>query len=347
MRKLIFLFLLFPSLTFAQNFTEKEVTFWNKDKKFHLSGTLASPIGIKKFPVVVMITGSGQTDRDESLFGIKIFKTISDHLASNGIGVLRYDDRGGFKSEGPKTTFSTQTELAGDAEAAVDFLKKEFKFKKVGILGHSEGGGLAPMVQSKNVKFIISLAGPAVKGGDLLIKQNEVILKKLGMEASKVDDYIAYYFTDLVGLASQNLDSASFSKATSTLIDTYNSKVKDIPVALAMSTQKTGIPAIEKQINGIWFRSFLSTDYMPYWKNLKIPALALYGDKDVQVDASINVKALEEINKTNIQIKTLTSHNHLFQIAKTGNADEYEKLKTSVSSECLEAISTFIKGLEK
>jgi uncharacterized protein len=345
MGRLLLLFILISHSIFAQNFNEKEVQFWDKNHTFQLSGTLATPTNIKKYPVVVLITGSGQTDRDETLFGLKLFKTISDHLANNGIGVLRYDDRGGNKSGGPKTSESTQEDLASDATAAVDYLKKEFKFKKIGVIGHSEGGGLAPMIQSKNLKFIISLSGPTLEGSAILIKQNEVILKKIGMDTSKVADYIQYYFKPLVNLSKLSLDSTAFIKATSLIVDDYNAKAKDIPIALAMSTQKTSLPMVEKQINGIWFRSFLSTNYSTYWKNLKIPALALFGQKDVQVDTDLNVRSLQEMNKKNIQIKVLPNHNHLYQIAKTGNTDEYAKLKTSVSEECLKEIDAFIKGL--
>jgi uncharacterized protein len=347
MRPFLFLLIIFSNSLFAQNFKEQEIQFWDKSHTFQLSGTLATPINTKKFPVVVLITGSGQTDRDETLFGLKLFKTISDHLAANGIGVLRYDDRGGYKSKGPSTALSTQEDLSSDATAAIDYLTQEFKFKNIGVIGHSEGGGLAPMIASKNLKFIISLSGPTVKGSEVLIKQNEIIFKKMGMEAAKVDDYISYYFAPMVSLTSQNLDSAAFVKATSLIIDDYNLKAKNISFVFVASTQKVNLPTIEKQINGVWFKSMLSTDYSKYWQNIKIPALALFAEKDVQVDADVNVKALQNMNKSNIQIKILTSHNHLFQIAKTGNTDEYAKLKTSVSDECLNTISNFIKDIYK
>ncbi len=344
--KILFL-LLFSHCLFAQNFTEKEVIFKNQKKGFELSATLATPTNLSSFPVVVLITGSGQTDRDETLFGTKFFKTISDHLASNGIGVLRYDDRGGYKSKGPKTAFSTQQEMASDASAAVKFLRKTHKFKNIGIIGHSEGGGLAPMVNKKYLKFIISLSGPAVKGADVLIKQNEIIYKKLGADPSKVDDYIKYYFAPLTQLSLQNLDSTTYVTSASAIIDKYHAEAKDIPFIFTTATQKTMLGVIEDQLNSIWFKSMLSTNYTDYWNKTKVPALALFAEKDVQVDAEINIKALEKLQKPNIQIKTLPEHNHLYQIAKTGNTDEYMKLKTSVSMVCLNTVVDFIQRLKK
>ena len=133
MTKYILAFFLISKALFAQSFTEKEVTFTNNLQNFELSGTLATPKSLKTFPVVVLITGSGQTDRDETLFGIKFFKTISDYLASNGIGVLRYDDRGGNASKGPKTALSTQAQMASDAAAAVNYLHKTYKFKSLAL----------------------------------------------------------------------------------------------------------------------------------------------------------------------------------------------------------------------
>ncbi len=347
MAKYIIGLVFLSQIVFAQSFTEKEVRFTNTLQNFELAGTLATPNNLKTFPVVVLITGSGQTDRDETLFGIKFFKTISDHLASNGIGVLRYDDRGGNASKGPKTANSTQTEMASDAAAAVNYLRKTHKFKNIGIIGHSEGGGLAPMVASKFIKFIISLSGPAVLGSDVLVKQNEVIYKSLGADPQKVDDYIKYYFEPLTKLSKQTLDSVSYVNLVAQIIDNYHATDKDIPFVFMTSTNKANLGMIENQLNGTWFKSMLSTDYTAYWEKLRIPALALFAEKDVQVDATLNIRALEKLNKKNIQIKTLASHNHLYQVANTGKTDEYAKLKTSISTSCLETMTTFILNLGK
>ena len=203
------------------------------------------------------------------------------------------------------------------------------------------------MVDSKYVKFIISLSGPAVLGSSVLIKQNEAIFKSLGSDPQKVDNYIRDYFEPLMQLSSQTLDSTSYVSMVSKITEAYHASDKDIPFVFMASTNKANMGMVEKQLNGIWFKSMLSTDYTAYWKKLKVPALALFAEKDVQVDAELNIKALEKLHKSNIQIKTLAGHNHLYQIAKTGKTDEYAKLKTSVSETCLEAMTTFIHNLKK
>jgi pimeloyl-ACP methyl ester carboxylesterase len=180
-----------------------------------------------------------------------------------------------------------------------------------------------------------------------MIKQNEELFKKMGLEASKINDYISLFYKPLMGLTTQNLDSTAFVTSMTAIVANYTSQAKDIPIGFSMTLQKNNFPVFEKQINGVWYRSMLSTNYSSYWAKTKLPILALFGEKDIQVDAQLNVKALQNLNKSNIQIKVLPSHNHLFQIAKTGNVDEYAKLKTSISEECLNNITSYIKTIYK
>ncbi|MCU0378892.1 MAG: alpha/beta hydrolase, partial [Bacteroidales bacterium] len=174
-------------------YREEEVTFRNSIENFDLSGTLTLPEGTGPFPAVVLITGSGPQDRDEAIFAHKPFKVIADHLTRNGIAVLRYDDRGTGKSKGNMTKATSLT-LADDAAAAVAYLleRREIDNSKIGLAGHSEGGLIAPIVasQSGHVAFIISLAGPGVKGYDIILKQNRDISVLSGLSEAEINENI-------------------------------------------------------------------------------------------------------------------------------------------------------------
>ncbi|MCZ8215835.1 MAG: alpha/beta hydrolase, partial [Cyclobacteriaceae bacterium] len=150
----------------------EDVTFENKSAGISLAGTLTLPKKEGIFPVVILISGSGPQNRDEELMGHKPFLVLSDHLTKNGIAVLRYDDRGTALSKGDFKT-ATSADFATDVEAAMAYLKtrKEINKKKIGLIGHSEGGLIAPMVasRSKDVSFIVLLAGPGIPGDSILL----------------------------------------------------------------------------------------------------------------------------------------------------------------------------------
>jgi uncharacterized protein len=332
--------------SFGQNFDEKEVEFWDLGKSFKLSGTLTTPKGLKKFPVAVLISGSGQTDRDETFGNHKLFKTLAEYLSNNGIGVLRYDDRGGFKSQGPRTSKSTTQELGLDAVAAVKYLQKEGKFKTIGIIGHSEGGGLAPLVASKvsDVAFVISLAGPAVPGKQILSKQNKDIYANAGVPQEHVQHFIDGFFEPMLAEVIQEKDSTQKAQAISKLGEKYREQYKGQSFVLSATTNN--VSTLMKQLNSTWFVSFLKYDPIEYWASIKCPTLALNGSLDLQVDAASNIGAIERLGNKNIQTKILPQHNHLFQIAKNGGSQEYLQLKEGISEETLRHIKEFISNLK-
>jgi uncharacterized protein len=173
----------------------EEVTFFNKKEKVMLSGTLTLPSKDGKYPVVVLISGSGPQNRDGEVLGHKPFLVLSDYLTRNGIGVLRYDDRGVGKSTGVFKG-ATSFDFSKDVEAAVDFLKsrKEIDKKKIGLIGHSEGGAIAPMVAArcKEVDFIVMLAGPGISGGETLLIQQELIGRSQGISEEKLHEIRKY-----------------------------------------------------------------------------------------------------------------------------------------------------------
>ena len=162
----------------------EEVVFENKVANINLAGTLSLPTKEGVFPAVILITGSGAQNRDEELLGHKPFLVIADYLTKNGIAVLRFDDRGTAMSKGDFKT-ATTLDFSTDVEAALQYLqtRKEIDQKKIGLIGHSEGGIIAPMVaaKSKNVSFIILLAGTGIPGDELLLLQQELIGRASGI----------------------------------------------------------------------------------------------------------------------------------------------------------------------
>lgn len=171
-------------------YTTREVTFVNEKAGATLAGTLTYPIGYEagKTPVAIMVTGSGAQNRDEEIFDHKPFAVIADYLARHGIATLRYDDRGTGESKGGTDVEATTVDLADDAAAGIDFLRKSGEFGKVGIIGHSEGGLISFILGASNkVDFIVSLAGPATKGETVLISQFRQKIKLSPMAAMVPD----------------------------------------------------------------------------------------------------------------------------------------------------------------
>jgi pimeloyl-ACP methyl ester carboxylesterase len=336
--------LLLNATAFSQNFDEKEVEFWDLSQSFKLSGTLTSPKGLKNFPVAVLISGSGQTDRDETIGKHKIFKTLSEYLSNNGIGVLRYDDRGGFKSSGPSVANSTTQELALDVEAAIEYLQNVEKFENVGLIGHSEGGGIGPMVISKvkDLSFFVSLAGPGVSGKEVLLKQNKDIYLNVGVKEEHISHYLDSFFEPVLDFMVTENDSTTKANKIKSLGENYREKYKGENFALSMNTNETNIPVFMKQLNSKWFVSFIQFDPKPYWKQVDCPTLALNGSLDVQVEVKSNLGAIESLNNKYIKTKVLENHNHLFQVAKTGSLQEYAKIKEAISEETLIEVRNFI-----
>jgi len=332
----------------SQGFTEKEVEFWDLTESFKLSGTLTSPNGLTKFPVAVLISGSGQTDRDETIGKHKIFKTLAEYLSNNGIGVLRYDDRGGFKSSGPSVANSTTQELALDVEAAVEYLENIEKFENVGFIGHSEGGGIGPIVISKvkDVSFFVSLAGPGVTGKEVLLKQNRDIYLGVGVKEEHINHYLDSFFEPVLDFMVSENDSTTKANKIKSLGENYREKYKGENFALSMNTNETNIPVFMRQLNSKWFVSFIQFNPKPYWKQVDCPTLALKGSLDVQVEVKSNLGAIESLKNKHIETKVLENHNHLFQVAKTGGLQEYAKIKEAISVEALTEIKNFILQLK-
>ncbi len=322
-------------------YVSEEVEYLNPKSGFKLTGTLTRPEKAKKCPAVIMISGSGAQDRDETIFEHKPFAVIADFLTRNGIAVLRVDDRGVGGSEG-NIADATSEDFAGDVLAGIDFLKskKEINTKKIGLIGHSEGGIIAPIVATKSndVAFVVLLAGPGINGEQILYKQNDLTLAAAGMPQDVIDKNRQLQKT-IFDIILNETDSA---KQIDRLQRTYSGRM----YPMMNPEQKKAIDARVSSVNNAWFQFFLRYDPYPTLTKVKYPVLALIGSKDVQVPADDNLEAIKKAlseggNKTFKTLK-LENLNHLFQECKTGAITEYGEIEETISPEVLEILKNWI-----
>lgn len=317
-----------------------EVSFTNEKEGNTLTGTLTIPKGKGPFPAMVLVSGSGQQNRDGELMNHRPFWVIADYCARHGIAVLRYDDRGMGGSTG-EVESATSMDFSYDAEAAFDFLRKQkhIDASRVGILGHSEGGIINFMVSARRpeVAFLVSLAGPAVNGIEVLKEQQVAILRASGM----TEEMIAF---------SQNSNRQLFD-----IVESSNDReeadslmrqlVKGWGYNEELTEQTVG------QMASPWMYYFLKYDPTEAIVKTSCPALLLNGSKDLQVIASQNLPAYEKIiadyGKTNLTLHELPDLNHLFQHCETGAIEEYATIDETISPEVLEMIVEFVKKIEK
>jgi len=329
----------------------EDVTFENRRDNITLAGTLTLPKKEGKFPVVVLITGSGPQNRDEELMGHKPFLVLSDFLTRNGIAVLRYDDRGSFASKG-NFAKATSADFATDVEAAVEYLttRKDIDLKRIGLIGHSEGGIIAPMVASnrKDIRFIVLMAGTAIPGGELLLLQQELIGRGMGMKEEDLKK-TAEINREAYNIITVNNDT---SLMKTELKDFIKLKIKDVP---GMDIPKDGnVDDIVKTqltlLTSPWMLSFIKYNPALTLEKVKCPVLAINGSKDLQVPASVNLPAIENALKKggnkNFRVKELTGLNHLFQECTTGLPGEYATIEQTMSPMALNEITNWIKTLK-
>jgi pimeloyl-ACP methyl ester carboxylesterase len=332
-------------------YKEEEVTFRNNVENFDLAGTLTLPEGNGPFAAVVMITGSGPEDRNETVFNHKPFLVIADYLTRNGIAVLRYDDRGCGKSKGNYAN-ATSLSFADDAAAAVTYLlgRPEINPKKIGLAGHSEGGLIAPIVatKNKNIAFIVSLAGPGVRGYDALIQQNIDYFTVSGLSEKDLEEQL-FMLRNLFDMVIAESDQRKFAKNA---MEWYNSVLDK--KGLTPNERKDKMVVLSKaivQINNPWMRYFLATDPAPFWSEVKCPVLALNGEKDMQVNYEQNLPAIKAALKKggNKKVRTISLPmlNHLFQHCTTGAPAEYVTIEETFSPEALEIMAKWIKKTVK
>jgi pimeloyl-ACP methyl ester carboxylesterase len=330
----------------------EEVTFQNTKANISLSGTLTLPTKEGNFPVVILITGSGPQTRDEEIFGHKAFLVLSDYLTKNGIAVLRYDDRGIGQSTGDFKS-ATSADFATDVESAIAYLKtrNEINKKKIGLIGHSEGGLIAPIVaaKSKDVAFIALLAGTGIQGDQILLLQQKLIAKASGASDEEVQKTEAEN-TKAYEIIKQ---ATSIEQLKIDLTNYYKQAFKEKPNA-----DKPDGMSDDEFINLLvevyatpWMQYLMKYNPAPTLEKVKCPVLAINGAKDLQVPPKENLEGIKKAvtkggNKkvTTIELPNL---NHLFQECTTGSPDEYGTIEQTFSPTALTVVLNWIKTQTK
>lgn len=364
MKSLLIYILLSGSLvTFAQQnnrpqtptepfpYLSEPFQFDNEAVDITLHGTLTLPDGDGPFPAAILISGSGPTDRDETIFDHKIFLVIADHLTRQGIAVLRYDDRGVGQSEGNHYN-ATSMDLADDTYAAFLALAKHGKIdaKHIGLIGHSEGGMIAPIVASKTpaVDYAVLLAGPGVPIDELMAEQNRQVYKSKGLSDNELGR------NEIFNKSLYNIfdNERPVAELYDTLLPFIHSYYESIPVehqSLFSPSKEVFYMAIVGGLSSPWFRYFLQFDPESYLEKTKCPILAVNGSKDIQVISSQNLGGLEEaltkVGHKDFTVREYPDLNHLFQHCTACTVQEYAELEESFSEEVLSDVARWI--LEK
>lgn len=329
-------------------YREEEVAYRNIAGASALAGTLTIPPGNGPFPAVLMITGSGPQDRDESIFGHKPFLVIADYLTRRGIVVLRVDDRGVGASKGDVEN-ATSADFAGDVLAGVGYLRsrKEVDPKRIGLIGHSEGAIIAPMVaaQSEDVAFVVLLAAPAVPGDELLYEQGRLIASLGGAEEADLQR-VRRLQEQIFGILRKEQDIVKIEAAAQKLLSREWEQM-DEEERKQFVEKDQFIKRQMTMIRSAWFRYFIRFDPRPTLKRVRVPVLALFGEKDLQVSPTQNMpeleKALREGGNQDVSAQTLPGLNHLFQTAETGGIDEYGRIEETFSPQALQIIGDWIE----
>lgn len=327
------------------NYEIEEVVFKNTTENLQLAGTLTLPRGIHNPPIAVMISGSGQQDRDETILGHKPFWVIADYFAQHGIGVLRYDDRGvGGSEKGDDFEKVTSANFANDAAAAVAFLRSR-GYTHIGIIGHSEGGMIAPMLAAQDAKigFIILLAGPGVSGGDVLIGQTYAAGDPMEHEQ------VARFRQGMVKVYVEGTRANASHADITALLDAYM-QASAIGASMDLPTREVAVQQVMNALSGDWMEYFIKFDPAVYLEKVQCPLLALNGSKDVQVLSKENLagidKALKKGGNKHFTAQEIMGLNHLFQPATTGMVDEYETITTTFDPATLSLMKDWILKLK-
>ncbi len=326
------------------SYYSEDITFENKIAGINLAGTLTLPKKEGVFPVVILISGSGPQNRNEELLGHKPFLVLSDYLTKNGIGVLRYDDRGTALTQGNFST-ATSADFATDVQSAITYLKtrKEINKKRIGLVGHSEGGLIAPIVasKSKDISFIVLLAGTGIQGDNLLLLQQELIARANGVSETDIKKSIQTN-AKLFKMVINSIDS---QKLKTDLTNSINETLKNDTTA-KFPKEMTKEEFVSIQVNQItrpWMKYFIKFNPATTLEKVKCPVLAVNGAKDLQVPPKENLSAIKNAllkgGNRNVITKEFPNLNHLFQKCKTGSPTEYSAIEQTFSPTVLEEIT--------
>ncbi len=324
------------------DYVSEDVKFVNGIDNVTLAGTFTRPKGSGKYPTVILISGSGPQNRNSELMGQKPFLVIADHLTKNGIAVLRYDDRGTAESTGNMAKADV-SDFARDVRAAFSYLKKrnDVDPKKIGIMGHSEGGMIGQIVAAEEptLAFFVSLAGPGVDGATVIMSQAEALNRQMGVNDSVLTINLGLQRKLMNALVEEHNPDMLKARLGKLLQETYESKPElKLAVKENIFIEKTRDALMSPE-----YVSLIRHDPKKYFPRIKCPVLAINGNKDVQVISSINLKGWKEGLKNNVTISEKDGLNHLFQHCKTCTVPEYGQLSETISPAVLDEITAWIK----
>ena len=308
-----------------------------------LAGTLTLPASGAPSPAVVLISGSGPQDRDETLVGHRPFLVLADHLTRHGVAVLRLDDRGIGESTGSFAT-ATTTDFSDDVLAAVEFLEQRPDIGPIGLVGHSEGGLVAPMVANRTsaVRFVVLMAGPGLIGEEILYRQGVLIIKANGGSDEVAETNRALQARLFSALKAEDDVDVARVKLREILLES----LPQVTTGTTDENREQQVAAQLAQLTQPWFRYFLTYDPLPALRELDCPVLAINGEKDTQVPSQENLeairRALTEGGNADFDIVELPGLNHLLQTADTGSPNEYASIEETMSPRALQEMTDWI-----
>lgn len=328
-------------------YREEEVSFAGLTDDVKLAGTLTLPEGNGPFAAVILISGSGQQDRNEEIFGHKPFLVLADALTRRGVAVLRVDDRGVGGSTG-EVAKATSNDFADDVRAEIKYLtsRKEIDPKRIGLAGHSEGGLIAPLVAAENpdVAFLVLLAAPGVTGEEILYRQGTLIARAMGADEKTLTRQRKQQ-ERMFAVLREKLDDAATEAKVRKVMDATIAELTEAEKKVVES-QRGAMEQQFKMMQSPWFRNFLTHDPRPALKKITCPVLAITGEKDLQVDPKQNLpelkKAFAASGNEQVRIEELPGLNHLFQTCTTGSIAEYGQITETFSPAALEIVTDWI-----
>ena len=325
----------------------EELTYRNEPAGITLAGTLTVPEGPGSHPAVILISGSGAQDRDETILQHKPFHVLADTLTRRGIAVLRVDDRGVGGSTG-SVSRSTSDDFAGDVLAGIAVLKSrpDINARKIGLIGHSEGAIIAPIVaaRSRDVAFIVLLAGTGFPGSEIMLMQARLIGKAIGVTEKDLDKQKEMQ-KRLFKIMKTETDPNKAGPEMRQALKNFLSDLSPAKRKQAGDIESLAATEIEK-LESPWSRFFLTFDPRPTLAKVRCPVLALNGEKDLQVppkeDLAEIKKALKRGGNTRVTARELPGLNHLFQTCKTGSVSEYAQIEETIAPSALAVIGDWI-----
>lgn len=321
------------------SYESEDVNFRNDSDGISIAGTLTYPRDNAPHPAVILLSGSGPQNRNSEILEHRPFLVLSDYLTKNGIAVLRTDDRGAGESGGDHNN-SGLRDFASDAKAAIDFLKTraEIDTAQIGLLGHSLGGIIAPMVAAEkgDIAFLVLLAAPGMRGRELMLLQKEIIERKMGVNELGIamgQNSIGGAY-DIIVDAEINPDSLGMT------LRNYFQKT------YGGALPKVQLNAMVEQMTFPWFIDFIRYQPEDILKHVKCPVLAINGSNDLQVPARKNLGGIDSIfskyGNLSVETRQIEGLNHLFQTSETGLPQEYSEIEETFSEDVMDEIARWI-----